>query len=271
MNRESLRSLLVGSAWVVAIFGGLVGALSLVTGRSPAGDGSTRAVYRVVEEHELALWIYQPKDGKSGDRRPAVLFFFGGGFETGLPSQFAKQAEALAKGGMVAMTIDYRFWGWSGGLVTLLEPDADRDRFLAMVEQGRFAEWAEVHGNLYGTSTDQLQRAREDGKRGIVFDIDHQGARQIKARLPDAIGVFVLPPSMDELRRRLEGRATDSPEVIERRFAIARDEIAHYPSFDYLVVNDDLEEAKRCVVSVARAELVRRRRLAPLAERLLRD
>lgn len=146
----------------------------------------------------------------------------------------------------------------------------DRERFLAMVQQGRFAEWAEVHGNLYGTSTDQLEQARADGKRGVVFDIDHQGARQIKAKLPNAVGIFVLPPSMDELRRRLEGRATDSVEVIERRFAIARDEIAHYPFFDYLVVNDDLEEAKHDVVSIVRAERARRWRMAPLAETLLR-
>jgi guanylate kinase len=146
----------------------------------------------------------------------------------------------------------------------------DREAFLRMVDEERFAEWAEVHGNLYGTSTDQLELAREGGRRGIVFDVDHQGARQIKAKLPDAVGVFVLPPSMEELRRRLERRATDSPEVIERRFAIARDEIAHYPSFDYLVVNDDLEEAKRTVVSIVRAELVRRRRVASHAETLLR-
>lgn len=146
----------------------------------------------------------------------------------------------------------------------------DRSTFLHMVADGRFAEWAEVHGNLYGTSTDEVQRAVEEGKRGIVFDIDHQGARQIKAKLPEAIGVFILPPSLDELRRRLEGRATDSKDVIERRFAIAQHEIAHYPFFDYLVVNDDLGEAQRTVSSIVRAELARRRRVAQFAESLLR-
>lgn len=144
-------------------------------------------------------------------------------------------------------------------------------RFDAMVREGRFAEWAEVHGNRYGTSVDELERAKDKGKRGIVFDIDHQGARQIKAKLPHAVGLFVLPPSMDELRRRLVGRASDTPEVIERRFAIAQEEIAHYPFFDYLVVNDDLEHAKATVVSIARAEMAKRWRLAPLAEALLRD
>lgn len=147
----------------------------------------------------------------------------------------------------------------------------DHARFEEMVAEGRFAEWAEVHGNCYGTSVDELERAKGDGKRGIVFDIDHQGARQIKAKLPHAVGLFVLPPSMDELRRRLVARASDAPEVIERRFAVARDEIAHYPFFDYLVVNDDLEEAKATVVSIVRAEMARRWRLAPLAETLLRS
>ena len=146
----------------------------------------------------------------------------------------------------------------------------DRPAFEALAREGRFAEWAEVHGNLYGTSVDELERVRRDGKRGIVFDIDVQGARQIRAKLTDAVGVFVLPPSMEELRRRLVGRATDSAEVIERRYANAREEIAHYSMFDYLIVNDELERAQLDIVSIVRAELCRRRRLAPVAESLLR-
>lgn len=145
----------------------------------------------------------------------------------------------------------------------------DRERFERMIAEGRFAEWAHVHGNLYGTSVDELERARRDGKRGIVFDIDYQGARQIKAKLPSAIGLFVLPPSMGELRRRLESRASDTKDVIERRINNARAELGHYAFFDYLVVNDDLERAKQTVVSIARAEAARRSRLAPLAESLL--
>lgn len=146
----------------------------------------------------------------------------------------------------------------------------DRPAFQRMADEGRFAEWAEVHGNFYGTSTDELARAKAQGKRGIVFDIDYQGARQIKARLPRALGVFVLPPSMSELHRRLEGRATETQESLARRFAKAREEIEHYPFFDYLVVNDDLERAKESVVAIARAELSARWRVAPLAEALLR-
>lgn len=146
----------------------------------------------------------------------------------------------------------------------------DRATFEGMIADGRFAEWAEVHGNLYGTCVSEIDRARREGRRGIVFDIDYQGARQIKAALPHAVGLFVLPPSMEELRRRLEGRASEDADVIERRFAKARAEIEHYPFFDYLVVNDELERAKETVHAIARAELARRWRLAPLAEGLLK-
>lgn len=145
----------------------------------------------------------------------------------------------------------------------------DRARFERMIAEGRFAEWAHVHGNLYGTSVDELERARRTGKQGIVFDIDYQGARQIKAKLPHAVGLFVLPPSMSELLRRLEGRGSDARDVIERRFAKARAEIEQYAFFDYLVVNDDLDRAKETVVAIARAEQARRWRLAHLAESLL--
>lgn len=127
-----------------------------------------------------------------------------------------------------------------------------------------------VHQNLYGTSLDELERARREGKTGIIFDIDVQGARQIKARLPSAIGVFILPPSMAELERRLRGRGTDADAVIARRLDKARDEIEHYAFFDYLVMNDDLERAKDTVAAIVTAERTRRTRLAEAAEALLR-
>lgn len=93
----------------------------------------------------------------------------------------------------------------------------DRPGFEAMIDEDRFMEHAEVFGNLYGTSVDEIARARDAGKRGVVFDVDHQGARQILAKIPSAVGVFVLPPSMAELRRRLEGRGEDAADVIDRR------------------------------------------------------
>jgi guanylate kinase len=146
----------------------------------------------------------------------------------------------------------------------------DRAAFEVLRSEGGFAEWAEVHGNLYGTSVAEIERARRQGKRGIVFDIDYQGARQIKAKRPEAVGVFILPPSLEVLKKRLEGRATDDPQVIERRFDHAKVEIEHYGFFDYLLVNDDLELSKRALLGIALAERHRRVRMAPLAEGLLK-
>ncbi len=147
----------------------------------------------------------------------------------------------------------------------------DRAAFETKIARGELLEWAEVHGNLYGTAVDEVERARAAGKVGVVFDVDHQGARQIRAKAPDAVSVFVLPPSMEELRRRLETRAEDTPEVIARRFAAATREIDHYSAFDYLLVNDDLENAKRAVEGIVRAELNRRHRNAGFAESLLQS
>jgi guanylate kinase len=146
----------------------------------------------------------------------------------------------------------------------------DAAAFRAQIAEDMFAEWAEVHGNLYGTSFREIDRCQQLSKRGIVFDIDHQGARQIKARCPDAVGVFVLPPSMEELRKRLRGRAQDDEATIERRFANAKREIEHYGLFDYLIVNDDLEQAKLRLRSIVLAERSRRWRNAAPAELLLR-
>lgn len=146
-----------------------------------------------------------------------------------------------------------------------------RAKFDDLIDTCAFVEWAEVHGNFYGTSLAEIERARAERKRGIVFDVDYQGARQIRAVRPDAVSVFVLPPSMDELRQRLRGRASDDESTIERRFNNAREEIAQYGLFDYVVVNDDLEHAKLRMRSIIEAERIRRARMAPLAEQLLRQ
>lgn len=144
----------------------------------------------------------------------------------------------------------------------------DRPRFEQMIREGSFAEWAEVHDHLYGTSLREIELARET-HRGVVFDIDHQGARQIRAKLKDAVSVFILPPSMAELERRLRGRASDADDVVERRLRAAKGEIAHYGFFDYLVVNDDIEKAQAELDAIVRAERARRSRRAELAEALL--
>ncbi|MGZ3416764.1 MAG: guanylate kinase [Polyangiales bacterium] len=146
----------------------------------------------------------------------------------------------------------------------------DHAHFRSLASEGAFAEWAEVHGNLYGTTLREVEQARRKNASGILFDIDYQGARQIRAKVPEAVAVFILPPSMEELERRLRGRASDDEAVVQKRLAKARDEIANYALFDYLVVNDDLDRAYDRLRGVVLAESARRQRKAILAETLLR-
>ncbi len=145
----------------------------------------------------------------------------------------------------------------------------DRSEFHRLAQEDQFLEWAEVHGNLYGTSRAELGRAA--AARGILFDIDHQGARQIKCAVPEVVTVFILPPSMSVLLSRLRGRASEDEETVFRRYSLARSEIAHYGMFDYVLVNDDLATATEQLVAIFRAEECRRLRAARLAETLLAD
>lgn len=147
-----------------------------------------------------------------------------------------------------------------------------RDQFDELVEKDAFVEWAHVHGNCYGTSRAEIDRVRsEPGAGGMIFDIDYQGARQIRAKEPEAVSIFILPPSMTELERRLRGRASETEEAVQRRFEAAKVEIEHYGFFDYLVVNDDVDNAFRHLEGIILAERSRRFRRADLAERLLRS
>jgi len=146
----------------------------------------------------------------------------------------------------------------------------DPGTFKDMIAAGAFAEWARVHGNFYGTSLAEIERARA-GARGVLFDIDYQGARQIKAALPAAVGVFILPPSFAELERRLRGRATEDEATTVRRLDNARLEIEHYGIFDYVIVNDDLDRAYGRLRAVVLAEQSRRARLALTCERMLAE
>jgi guanylate kinase len=145
----------------------------------------------------------------------------------------------------------------------------DREEFVRLIRANAFLEWAEVHGNLYGTSRAELERAK--AARGIIFDIDHQGARQLKSSSPDSVAVFILPPSMHVLEERLRGRRSEDEAALERRFRAALEEIAHYGLFDYVLVNDDLDEATKQLISIFLAEECRRRRAARYAERLLAE
>jgi len=119
-----------------------------------------------------------------------------------------------------------------------------QEEFMNLVEQDAFAEWATVHGNMYGTALHTLEEARKKGI-DLVLDIDCQGAGKLKEQFDGGIYVFILPPSMSELRRRLEARSSDSQEVIERRITRAADEIKESRWYDYIIINDDFDIACR--------------------------
>ena len=145
-----------------------------------------------------------------------------------------------------------------------------RRRFESMMAADEFIEWAEVFGYLYGTSKAQLERTLAEG-RDVLLDIDVQGHQQVKKRLPDALSVFILPPSFQELKRRLADRHSDSPQVIERRLAAARQEISHWSEYDYLVVNDRLSRATQALRAIVQAGRLRRQNQAERAQEICRS
>ena len=146
------------------------------------------------------------------------------------------------------------------------------DDFEEMRTRGDLLEWAQVHGNFYGTPKKPVETAIGAG-RDMLFDIDWQGTMQIlEKKADDSVSVFILPPSMEELRHRLERRAEDSPEVIARRLRNARDEIAQWGAYDYVLVNNDLQRTYTDLKAILAAERLRRERqpgLVPLVESLI--
>lgn len=132
----------------------------------------------------------------------------------------------------------------------------DRSGFEAMVERGELAEWAEVHGRLYGTPRRELEAASGRG-RHVVLDIDVQGARQIRAASPNALLVFVLPPSVDALVQRLTGRGTERDAQVARRLRTALEELKAVPEFDHVVVNEDLDRCVEEIRGIVRAGTTR--------------
>lgn len=131
------------------------------------------------------------------------------------------------------------------------------DKFERMIEAGEFLEHARVHGNCYGTAREFLREAGRSGK-DLLLDIDVQGAAQIKRNLTDAISIFVLPPNREILQWRLSNRSEDSPEVIQRRLAAAAREIEEYDKYDYVLINDKLEEACEKLRAIVLSERLRR-------------
>lgn len=136
----------------------------------------------------------------------------------------------------------------------------DQATFDRMVEEDEFYEWATVFGHSYGTPKAQIRAGLKEG-RDYLFDIDWQGTQQLYQKdQQDVVRVFILPPSIDELRRRLTGRGTDAPEVIQARMDRARAEISHWDGYDYVVVNDDVEACYDQVLEILHAERMKRAR-----------
>jgi len=131
-----------------------------------------------------------------------------------------------------------------------------REAFEAMLDKGDFLESAEVYGNYYGTSQPWLEGAMNSGN-DVILEIDWQGAAQVRKLFPEAVGVFILPPSVDVLRQRLKGRGQDSEEVIAKRVAAAKEDMSHVNEFDYVIINNQFDVALQDLLAVFRAERLR--------------
>jgi guanylate kinase len=127
-----------------------------------------------------------------------------------------------------------------------------RARFEEMITRGEFLEHADVYGNYYGTSRKWIEHEL-GGEHDVLLEIDWQGARQVRAIFPHMVGVFILPPSLETLRTRLEGRGKDPPEAIATRLASARDEVSHVLEFEYIIVNERFEDAVMDLIAIVRA------------------
>ena len=125
-----------------------------------------------------------------------------------------------------------------------------------MRSTNQLLEWAQVHGNYYGTPRDRIDEATAKGQ-DVLLEIDWQGARQVKERYPNAIGIFILPPSIGALQERLESRGQDAPDVIERRIRAASEEISHAPEFEYVIINQEFSVALHELIQVVRSARLR--------------
>jgi guanylate kinase len=144
----------------------------------------------------------------------------------------------------------------------------DRASFEKMIEAGDFLEYANVYGNYYGTSKRWIENELA-GDHDVLLEIDWQGARQVRSLFPHMVGIFILPPSLAELRKRLEARGTDAAEVIARRMASAREEISHVLEFEYIIVNESFDSALADLMGVVRAARASRAQQAVRLARVL--
>jgi guanylate kinase len=146
----------------------------------------------------------------------------------------------------------------------------DHATFLSMIAATAFLEWAEVHGNYYGTALSEVLPRLERGI-DVLLDIDVQGAERILAKNPKAHGIFVMPPSYDDLERRLHKRGLDDPHVIAGRLAVSQQEMARYERYQYVIINDDARLASDVLASIILEKRHRRERMQPRVQEILRD
>jgi guanylate kinase len=132
----------------------------------------------------------------------------------------------------------------------------DKNTFFAMRDQGNLLEWAEVHGNFYGTPRDRIDQAMREG-RDVLLEIDWQGARQVRKHFPGAIGIFILPPSIEALETRLYNRGQDAPQVISRRLLAAGSEMSHVSEFEYVIINQEFSVALGQLAQIVSAARLR--------------
>ncbi len=144
------------------------------------------------------------------------------------------------------------------------------EQFRKMIDANEFLEWAEVHGYHYGTSRQMLELARE-AEKDLLLDVDVQGAARIKRQIPDAVTIFILPPSFNVLRERLIHRQKDSQETIARRIENARSEIRQYKNYDYIIINQDLASAFEDLVGIIRSQHFRREQMEERVEEVIRS
>jgi guanylate kinase len=145
-----------------------------------------------------------------------------------------------------------------------------REEFIQLRDCGKLLEWAEVFGNYYGTAREVLARAKQQ-QLDLILDIDVQGAAQLKERLPEAVTIFVLPPSRDELENRLQNRLSDSGEVRERRLSDAGREVLNYEQYDYILINDQLDESLEQLRGIILAERCRQHRVGSDIKAILKS
>jgi len=144
------------------------------------------------------------------------------------------------------------------------------DRFEELAASTGFLERAEVHGHLYGTCWSELRQAQADGV-DLLMDVDVQGAAQVREQLPDAVTIFILPPSFKDLERRLTGRGLDDETTIQRRLAAAGGEVARYREYDYAIVNEDLDQCVEALLAVMRSARWRVSRVGQAAQGILKS